>query len=83
MVSLGAIVFKKLGQVNKDVWLLILIVLPAFGLMMCGRFSESNQHSSEDCYGEAAADIIRREGNRRINRSDVARYEAELTNRCR
>ncbi|MBD2488979.1 PLD nuclease N-terminal domain-containing protein [Aulosira sp. FACHB-615] len=74
--------FVKLSKVNKDVWLLLFIVLPFFGLIIFGRFAESNKSSGKNCYEQAGQDILNREGSKVMNRSDVERYYGEMRGRC-
>jgi hypothetical protein len=74
--------FAKLRKINKDVWLLLFIVLPFFGLIIHFRISEANRSSGENCYEQAGQDILKREGNKVLNRSDVERYYGEMRNRC-
>lgn len=74
---------EKIPKVNKDVWLLLFIVLPFFGLIIHFNISESNRSSGKNCYDQAGQEILKREGSKVLNRSDVERYESELTSRCR
>ncbi|WP_235115404.1 hypothetical protein [Desmonostoc muscorum] len=74
---------EKIYKVNKDVWLFLFIVLPFLGLIIHFNISESNRSSGKNCYDQAGQEILKREGNKVLSRSDVERYESEMTSRCR
>ncbi|MFN6559141.1 MAG: hypothetical protein RMY28_004975 [Nostoc sp. ChiSLP01] len=74
---------EKIHKVNKDVWLLLFIVFPFLGLIIHFNISESNRSSGQNCYDQAGKEILKREGNKVLSRSDIERYENEMTSRCR
>ncbi|MEH2393714.1 MAG: hypothetical protein V7K21_19305 [Nostoc sp.] len=50
----------------------------AIGLILRG----SSDNSSNNCYEQAGQEILKREGSKAMNKSDVERYNNELKSRC-
>ncbi|MDB9373976.1 hypothetical protein [Nodularia sphaerocarpa] len=73
---------EKLGQINKDVWLFLFIVLPFFSLIIYGGFAESNRNEGEGCYDKVAKDLSIRDSGKSVSKDDLRRYYAEMLTKC-
>jgi hypothetical protein len=59
---------------------LLLSLLAACGII--GAMSSNSTSGSGNCYEQAGQDMLKREGNKAMNQSDMDRYHSELKSRC-
>ncbi|MEH2011547.1 hypothetical protein [Nostoc sp.] len=52
------------------------------GCTIIGALSSNSTNGSGNCYEQAGEEILQREGNKVMNKSDMERYYSELRSRC-
>ncbi|MDZ8257488.1 hypothetical protein [Nostoc sp. ChiQUE01b] len=71
---------KREKEISLVVWGFLIFLFG--GCTIIGALSSNSTSSSGNCYEQAGQDILKREGNKALNRSDVERYYGEMRGRC-
>ncbi len=72
---------KREKEISLVVWGFLIFLFG--GCTIIGALSGNSSIDSGDCYELAGQDILKREGNKSVTRSDIERYQSELLGRCR
>ncbi|MEH2285478.1 MAG: hypothetical protein V7K90_29885 [Nostoc sp.] len=71
---------KREKEFNLVFWGFLIFLFG--GCSIIGALSSNSTSDSGNCYEQAGQDILKREGNKAVNRSDVERYYGEMRGRC-
>jgi hypothetical protein len=71
---------KREKEFNLVFWGFLIFLFG--GCTVIGAMSNNSTSDSGDCYEQAGQHILKREGNKVLNRSDVERYYGEMRGRC-
>jgi hypothetical protein len=66
------------------IWGLLVVSLICLAPFVIGLIlgGSSDNSSSSNCYEQAGQEILKREGSKAMNKSDMERYHSELRSRC-
>ncbi|MGV0106625.1 hypothetical protein NSTCB13_05452 [Nostoc sp. DSM 114160] len=75
---------KEARKTEKEISLVVwgFLIFLFGGCTIIGALSSNSTSSSGNCYEQAGQDILKRESNKALNRSDVERYYGEMRGRC-